>query len=67
MDNIWKDEAQLLDKLADTLNGCFRSLCDTRTRLDNKKSGDCVPELTEREEWIIPKLVFLKTVLNIWL
>jgi hypothetical protein len=61
-DKIWEDQAQLMEKTADTLKGWFRSLRDTHTRLDKKKSGDGAPDLTEREQWIISKFVFLKTV-----
>ena len=61
-DKIWEDQAQLMEKTADTLKGWFRSLRDTHTRLDKRKSGDGAPHLTEREEWIVSKFVFLKTV-----
>ena len=61
-DKIWEDQAQLMEKTSDTLKSWFRSLRDTHTRLDKKKSGDSAPNLTEREEWIMSKLVFLKTV-----
>ena len=57
-DKIWKDQAQLMENTADPLKGWFVSLRDTHTHLD-KKSGDGAPELTEREEWIISKFVFL--------
>ena len=61
-DKIWEDQAQLMEKTADTLKGWFRSLRDSHTRLDKKKSGDGTPDLTEREEWILSKFVFLKTI-----
>ena len=61
-DKIWEDQAQLMEKTSDTLKSWFRSLRDTHTRLDKKKSGDSAPNLTEREEWIMSKFVFLKTV-----
>ena len=58
-DKIWKDQAQLMEKTADTLERVGSvSLRDTHTHLD-KNSGDGAPELTEREEWIISKFVFL--------
>ena len=57
-DKIWKDQAQLMEKTADPRKGWFVSLRDTHTHLD-KNSGDGAPELTEREEWIISKFVFL--------
>ena len=59
---IWDEQAQQMDKTADTLKGWFRSLHDTHTRLDKKKSGDSTPNLTEREQWILSKFAFLKTV-----
>ena len=52
-DKIWEDQAQLMEKTSDTLKGWFRSLRDTHTCLDKKKSGDSSPNLTEREEWIM--------------
>ena len=61
-DKIWEDQAQLMEKTADILKGWFRSLCDTHTRLDKKKSGDGAPCPTEREGWIVSKFAFLKTV-----
>ena len=61
-DKIWEDQAQLMEKTADTLKGWFRSLRDSHTRFDKKKSGDGTPDLTEREEWILSKFVFLKTI-----
>ena len=61
-EKIWEDQAQLMEKTADTLKGWFWSLRDTHTRLDKKKSGDGAPQLTEREEWVISNFVFLKTV-----
>jgi hypothetical protein len=61
-DKIWEDQAQLMEETADNLKVWFRSVRDTHTRLDKKKSGDGAPELTEREEWIISKFGFLKTV-----
>ena len=35
-DKIWEDQAQLMEKTADTLKGWFRSLRDSHTRLDKK-------------------------------
>ena len=61
-DNIWDDQAHLMEKRADTLKGWFWSLRDTHTRLDKKKSDDGAPDLTRREKWIISNFVFLKTV-----
>ena len=42
-DKIWEDQAQLMEKTADTLKGWFRSLRDTHTHLDKTKSGDGAP------------------------
>ena len=61
-DQVWEDHANLMGKTADTLKVWFRSLRDTHTRLDKKKSGDGAPDLTEREDWIIAKFSILKTV-----
>ncbi|XP_028412856.1 uncharacterized protein LOC114537469 [Dendronephthya gigantea] len=51
-----------MNKTVDILKGWFRSLRDTNTRLDKKKSGDSAPNLTKREQWILSKFAFLKTV-----
>lgn len=61
---IWEDQAQRMDKTSELLRGWFKSLRDNHTRLDKKKSGDGAPELTEREEWIMAKFGFLKTVIR---
>ena len=62
---IWEDQAQRLDNTSELLRGWFKSLRDNHTRLDKKKkSGDGAPELTEREEWIMAKFEFLKTVID---
>ena len=57
---LWADQAARLDKTADCLKGWFKSLRDIYTRLDKKKSGDGVPELTEREQWVKDNFSFLK-------
>ena len=59
-EKIWEDQAIQMSKTAEHLKGWFRSLRDTNTRLDKKKSGDGTPELTERDEWIIQNFKFLK-------
>ncbi|CAB4017719.1 Hypothetical predicted protein [Paramuricea clavata] len=51
-DKIWEEQA-------DSLKG---SLCDTHTCLDKKKRLDSAPNMTEREQWILSKFAFLKTV-----
>jgi len=61
-DKIWEDQAQLMNRDTDLLKGWFRSLRDTFTRLDRRKTGDGAPQLTEREVWIISKFAFLKTI-----
>uniref|UniRef100_UPI00358E3DCC uncharacterized protein n=1 Tax=Myxine glutinosa TaxID=7769 RepID=UPI00358E3DCC len=61
---IWEDQAQRMGKTSELLRGWFKSLRDNHTRLDKKKSGDGAPELTEREEWIMAKFGFLKTVIR---
>ena len=47
---IWADQAELMGRTAENLKGWFRSLRDTHTRLDKKKSGDGAANLTEREQ-----------------
>ncbi|XP_028408166.1 uncharacterized protein LOC114530749 [Dendronephthya gigantea] len=61
-EKIWEEQAHQMNKTVDMLKGWFRSLRDTHTRLDKKKSGDSAPNLTEREQWILSKFAFLKTV-----
>ena len=51
-----------MGRTAENLKGWFRSLRDTHTRLDKKKSGDGAVNLTEREQWIVTKFAFLKGV-----
>jgi hypothetical protein len=59
-EKIWQDQAIQMGKTPEHLQGWFRSLRDTNTRLDKKKSGDGTPELTERDTWIIQNFKFLK-------
>ena len=49
---LWADKAEELGKTVDHLQGWYRSLRDTHTRLDKTKSGDGAPDLTEREQWV---------------
>ncbi|XP_028416047.1 uncharacterized protein LOC114539629 [Dendronephthya gigantea] len=56
-EKIWEEQTHQMNKTVDILKGWFRSLRDTHTRLEKKKSGDSAPNLTERE-----KFAFLKTV-----
>ncbi|XP_028396950.1 uncharacterized protein LOC114520816 [Dendronephthya gigantea] len=41
-EKIWEEQAHQMNKTVDILKGWFRSLRDTHTRLDKKKSGDIV-------------------------
>lgn len=59
---LWEEQASRLDKTPDFLKGWFRSLRDTFTRTDKRKSGDGAKELTEREQWIKDNFSFLKVV-----
>ena len=59
---IWNDQAELVGRNSENLKGWFRSLRDTHTRLDKKKSGDGASNLTEREQWIVTEFAFLKGV-----
>ncbi|XP_028404673.1 uncharacterized protein LOC114527224 [Dendronephthya gigantea] len=61
-EKIWEEQAHQMNKTVDILKGWFRSLRDTNIRLDKKKSGDSAPNLTKREQWILSKFAFLKTV-----
>ena len=51
-----------MGRTVENLKGWFRSLRDTHTRLDKKKSGDGAVNLTEREQWIVTKFAFMKGV-----
>ena len=59
---LWEDQGKLMGKSSEHLQGWFKSLRDTHTRLDKNKSGDGTPEFTEREVWIKSRFGFLKTV-----
>ena len=61
---FWEDQAtsKCMGKTAEHLQGWFKSLRDTHTRLDKKKSSDGAPELTEREQWVKTNFGFVKTV-----
>ncbi|XP_054630201.1 uncharacterized protein LOC129180119 [Dunckerocampus dactyliophorus] len=61
---LWEDQATAMEKTGEYLQGWFKSLRDTHTRLDKKKSGDGAPELTEREQWVKANFGFLKPVVR---
>ncbi|XP_051807878.1 FK506-binding protein 5-like [Acanthochromis polyacanthus] len=61
-EKLWQEQAELMDRSSETLQGWFRSLRDTNTRLDKKKSGDPGVIFTQREDWIYTKFAFLKGV-----
>lgn len=61
---LWEDQATKLEKTVEHLKGWFKSLRDAHTRLDKKKSGAGVPELTERDQWIKKSFEFLKGVVR---
>ena len=63
-DKLWDDQARAMGKTPDHLQGWFKSLRDTNTRLDKKKTGDGAPDLTERDAWILANFVFLKQVVR---
>jgi len=61
---LWEDQANALGKSVAHLQGWFKSLRDTNTRLHKKKSGDATNELTERELWVKTSFEFLKSVVR---
>lgn len=61
---LWEDQAKIIGKTVEHLQGWFKSLRDTHTRLHKKKSGDGAPELTEREQWVKANFSFLKSVVR---
>ena len=61
---LWEDQANVLGKSVPHLQGWFKSLRDTHTRLHKKKSGGAPSELTEREHWVKTSFEFLKSVVR---
>ncbi|XP_014672138.1 PREDICTED: uncharacterized protein LOC106812710 [Priapulus caudatus] len=65
---LWEDQGASMEppRSYKHLQGWFKSLRDTHTRLHKKKSGDGAPavELTERELWIRDQFGFLKSVIR---
>ena len=61
---LWQDQANVLGKSVAHLQGWFKSLRDTNTRLHKKRSGDPPNELTERELWVKTSFDFLKSVVR---
>ena len=53
-----------MNKLPENLKGWFRSFRDTHTCLNKRKSGDGGQRFTEREDWIVTKFSFLKSVIR---
>ena len=61
---LWEDQANVMGKSVEHLQGWFKSLRDTHTRLHKNKSGDGIPEMTEREHWVKASFGFLKSVVR---
>ncbi|XP_071511360.1 uncharacterized protein [Diadema antillarum] len=61
---LWRDQAKIMGKTAQHLQGWFKSVRDTHTRLDRIKGGEGARELTEREQWVKANFSFLKTVVR---
>ena len=61
---LWEDQAKVMGQNVDYIQGWFRSLRDTHTRLSKKRSGDGAPEFTQREAWILESFAFLKKVVR---
>ena len=53
-----------MNRLSEDLKGWFRSLRDTHACLNKRKSGDGEQRFTEREDWIVIKVSFLKSVIR---
>ena len=61
---LWEDQAAVLGKSVEHIQGWFKSFRDTHTRLHKRKSGDGAPEITEREAWVLKNFDFLRTVVR---
>ena len=61
---LWEDQANVMGKSVEHLQGWFKSLRDIHTRLRKNKSGDGAHEMTEREHWVKASFGFLKSVVR---
>jgi len=61
---IWENQAKIMGKTAEHLQGWYRSLRDTNTRLHKKNGSSGASKLTEREEWVKSNLGFLNNVVR---
>jgi len=61
---LWEDQGKAMAKPVVHLQGWFKSLRDTHTRLDKNKSGDGAPDMTEREQWVKANFGYLRTVVR---
>ena len=61
---LWDDQANVMGKSVPHLQGWFKSLRDTHTRLHKNKSGSGPNEMTEREHWVKTSFEFLKSVVR---
>ena len=58
---LWDDQANVMGKSVPHLQGWFKSLRDTHTRLHKNKSGNGPHKMTEREHWVKSSFGFLKS------
>lgn len=61
---LWEDQAKLMGKTVEHLQGWFKSVRDHNTRLHKTHSGDGAPDPTQREKWIMDNFQFLKRVVR---
>ena len=59
-DKLWNDKAEAMGRTSEMLQIWYRSLRTRFGRLLKRKSGQGVPDLTERDEWVMAKFAFLK-------
>lgn len=57
---LWAEKAREMDRSVDILQIWYRSIRTRYTRLLKKKSGEEAPEFTERDQWILTKMDFLR-------
>ena len=63
-ERLWEQKANELNSNIANLKGWWQGIKDQYTKLHRKKSGQAVPNITERQQWIIDHCHFLERIVR---
>jgi hypothetical protein len=61
---LWEEQAIVMGKTPEVLQGWWQGIKDQFTKLHKKKSGQAAPVMTERQHWIVAHCQFLERIVR---